>query len=113
MHWGHKDRDGNGITRAQYNANFNAPVPEQPDVPDAVTHVWEWWWQLNARRAPGFESAAPLTYSEIYHWSALTRTQVTAAEIGILIQMDDAYLQAVRDEQRGQREREREQTDKG
>ena len=108
MLWGHKVNGKDGeveVTRAEFNASFGVDSPEAPEIPDAVAHVWEWWWKLNARRLPGFEAMAPLSYSEIYHWSALTRTQITPAEIGILIQMDDAYLQAVSAERKEQRER--------
>ena len=108
MHWGHKvsGKDGEvDVTREEYNAAFGADSPEQPEIPDAVTHVWGWWQQLTARRKPGFESLSPLTYSEIYHWSALTRTQITPTEISMLVQMDDAYLLAVNTERKGQRDR--------
>lgn len=109
MHWGHKVQQGRGeeieVTRSEYNAAFGYPSPDPPEIPDEVSHVWEWWWQLNARRMPGFDSVAPLTYSDIYHWSVLTRTQVTPTEIAMLIKMDDAWLQAVNQEKREQRDR--------
>ena len=108
MHWGHKitGKDGQvDATRAEYNAAFGVEVPEPPDVPDQVIHVWGWWWHLNSRRAPGFDAMSPLSYSDIYHWSALTRTQITPDEINMLIQMDDAYLQAVNAERKEQRDR--------
>jgi len=112
MHWGHKviGKDGQiEATRAEYNEAFGAEekTPEAPDIPDAAMHVWEWFWRLNARRPPGFDSMAPLTYSEIYHWSALTRTQITPDEINMIVQMDDAYLQAISAERKEQRDRDK------
>ena len=50
---------------------------------------------------------SPLSYSEIYHWSALTRTQITPDEINMLMQLDDAYLAAVNTERKEQRERDK------
>lgn len=110
MHWGHKvtGKDGDvEVTRAEFNIAFGAEnkTPDVPEVPDIVEHVWTWWWQLNSRRAPGFDAMAPITYSEIYHWSTLTRTQITPNEINMLIQMDDAYIQAVNVERKEQRDR--------
>ena len=110
MHWGHTIMaKGGGVdaTREEYNAAFGSShkTPEAPQIPDSVMHVWEWWWHLNARRNPGFDSMSPLTYSEIYHWSALTRTQITPTETSMLILMDDAYLAAVATERKEQRER--------
>jgi len=110
MHWGHKVSGKGGqvdATRVEYNAAFGVESPDPPPIPDAVTHVWEWWWKLNARRVPGFDSMSPLTYSEIYHWSVLTRTKIATQEINMLIMMDDAYLQAVNAERKEQRERDK------
>ena len=96
-------------TRAEYNAAFGSSheTPDTPETPDAVIHVWPWWKQLDARRKPGFDSMEPITYGEIGTWSSLTRTQITPAEIGMLIQMDDAYLRAVATERKGQRDRDK------
>jgi hypothetical protein len=110
MHWGHTTigHDGQAeVTRAEYNEAFGVEVPEAPEIPDAVIHVWSWWWELSNRRKPGGESLAPLTYSEIYHWSSLTRTQITPSEIGMMIQMDDAYLRTVAEERKEQYARNR------
>ena len=112
MHWGHKVSNKGGqveVTRAEFNEAYGAgdKTPEPPEIPDAVAHVWEWWWRLNARRSSGFDSMSPLSYSEIYHWSALTRTQITPDEINMLMQLDDAYLAAVNTERKEQRERDK------
>jgi hypothetical protein len=110
MHWGHKI-SGKGteveVTRAEYNASFGVDVPYCPDIPDAVSHVWGWWWKLNARRRPGYDSMSPISYFQIYSWSVLTRTQVSPAEVDILTMMDDAYLRAVADERKEQRDRDK------
>lgn len=93
------------VTRFEYNAAFGVESPDEPEVPGAVTHVWDWWWHLNARRLPGFDAMAPITYSDIYYWSTLTRIQITPDEITMLIQMDNAYLQAVGEERKEQHNR--------
>lgn len=108
MHWGHTviGREGNvEVTREEYNAAFGVDSPDAPEVPDIVSHVWDWWWKLNARRAPGFDAMAPITYDDIYKWSAITRTPITPSEVDMLIQMDDAYLLAVGIERKGQRDK--------
>jgi len=110
MHWGHSIVGPDGkveVTRAEYNEAFGVDVPDAPDIPEAAAHVWEWWWQLNARRSPAYEALAPISYSEIAHWSSLTRTQITPTEIEMLIQMDDAYLRTVAEERKEQRARSR------
>lgn len=108
MKWGHRvlSKDGQvEVTRTEYNMAFGVESPDPPEVPEIVNHVWEWWWQLNARRSSGFDSISPITYSEIYHWLVLTRTQIMPAEIEIIIKLDDAYLLAVSTERKEQRDR--------
>lgn len=111
MKWGHTLNNREGpveVTRAEYNENFGVEVPEAPEIPDAGLHIWEWWWRLSSRRITYSEVMAPLSYSDIFHWSILTRTQISPSEIEVLFAMDDAYLSAVAAERKGQRERERE-----
>jgi hypothetical protein len=111
MHWGHTTLSKEGqveVTRAEYNESFGVETPEAPDLPDAGSHIWEWWRQLDSRRVTYSEVAAPLTYSEIYYWSTLTRTQISPSEIDVLIIMDDTYLKAVADERKEQRARAKE-----
>jgi len=110
MKWGHKVLSKEGqieVTRAEYNEAFGVESPDPPAIPDAVIHVWEWWWQLSARRSSGYDSISPLSYSEIYYWSALTRTQISPIEIDIIVKLDDAYIRAVATERREQRDREK------
>lgn len=108
MKWGHEIGSKNGpisVTRAEYNAAFGVEVPEAPDIPDAGAHVLAWWQHLSARRPAAFDGLAPIPYTELYYWSALTRTMITPAEISIIMQIDGAYIEAVNIERQEQRER--------
>lgn len=108
MNWGHTIAAKGGpveVTRAEFNEAFGVEVPDQPAIPDVAMHVWLWWQHLNSRRSPGFDGLSPISYSDIYHWSALTRTQITPDEIAMLIAIDDAYIRAVNTERKEQRER--------
>ena len=88
--------DENGETRRQRNTKFGHPSPDY-DAPDAVAHVWEWFWDLSARRKSGPEA---LTYAEIGEWQRLTGTAIRPEEVEMLMKMDDAFLADVREEQR-------------
>jgi len=108
MHWGHKVIGQHGpvdVNREDYNAQFGVESPEPPVIPDAVLHVWEWWQHLDSRRAPGYETQAPISYTELHHWMALTGTKVTRSEIEMIVMMDDGYLRAVSSERKDQRDR--------
>lgn len=79
-------------------------------VPLCAEHVWDWWWELNARRGPGFDSLAPLTYTEVAHWKRETGRQIicTSVEVRWLMMMDDRWLKTIADERKDRQEREKE-----
>jgi len=114
--WGHKVSVGRNeqkeVTRAEYNEVAGAETPEQPDVPMYAEHVWKWWWELNARRPPGFENLAPISYTEIRSWIKLTGVQVAYEEINWLIAMDNAWMAAIADERKARSERDKEQSER-
>lgn len=87
-------------------------MPEQPTVPACAQHVWVWWWDLNTRRPPGFESLAPLSYSEIRSWLLLTGKHVAPEEIDWLIGMDNAWLLVISEERSARRERDKEEAER-
>jgi len=86
-------------------------VPDQPEIPQCAQHVWEWWWELNTRRPPGFDSLAPISYSEIISWLYLTGRYVSPEEIGWLIQMDNAWMNSIAEERKARTEREKEEAE--
>jgi len=81
-------------------------------VPECGEHVWHWWWELNSRRPPGFDSLAPISYSEIINWLYLTRRYVSPEEIGWLVQMDNAWMTAIAEERKARSEREQEEAER-
>ena len=115
MHWGHEvsvSRDTKEkVTRAEYNAAAGVDTPEMPDIPECAIHVWQWWWELNARRPPGFEALAPISFSEISAWIMLTGRLVSPEEIRWLIQMDNAWLEVIASERAAKRERDEEKAE--
>lgn len=87
-------------------------VPPQPEIPVCADHVWHWWWELNARRAPGFDNLAPISYAEIHSWILLTGRYVRPEEITWLVQMDNAWLGAIADERKARQERDKEESER-
>lgn len=74
-------------------------------MPDAVSHVWEWFWSLSGRRQQGYAGPQPISYLEIDAWARRMRIQILPAEIHMLVQMDNAYRQQMSEEMQGIRER--------
>lgn len=77
-------------------------MPEPPEVPPNVEHVWHWFHDISSQRRTGPEA---LAWSEIEAWARLTATDLLPREAQMLIAMDRAYIRAVRKEQRENRER--------
>lgn len=84
-----------GISRRERNSRFRIETPEEPEIPDVVAHVWDYFHELSNRRQSGPEA---LTHSEVQSWSTLTGTPVSNDEVSMLLAMDDAYLRAVSNE---------------
>lgn len=107
LHVRYETPDDRKETRRQRNARFGQPSPVVV-VPPAGAHVWEWFWALSNRRKSGPEA---LSFGEIGEWQRVTGTQIRPPEVEMLIQMDNAYLSAVRDEQEALIERRRQETE--
>ena len=117
LNWGHTVPSREGpveVTRIDYNEHANAETPEQPTVPICAQHVYDWWWELNARRGPGFDTLAPLTYGEVAFWARLTGRQhiVTPVEVRWLMTADDAWLRTIAEERKGKQDREKEKVER-
>lgn len=114
INWGHKVASRGGpveVTRQEYNEQAGAETPPQPEIPVCGEHVWQWWWELNARRPPGFENLAPFSYTEIYNWILLTGLSVSYRDIRWLVAMDNAWLEAIANEKEDRRRREKEEAE--
>lgn len=95
-----------------YNQQAGVESPEQPTVPPCAKHVWDWWWRLNARRPPGYESLAPISYTEIRSWLFLTGKHVAPEEIYWLVEMDNTWLLTISEERNAKRDRDKEESDR-
>ena len=100
------------VTRLDYNAQAGYETPEQPIVPFYARNVWDWWWELNTRRPPGFENLAPMSYTEIMSWILLTGKQLAPEDIRWLIEMDNVWLTTIAKERNAKRDRDKEESDR-
>lgn len=89
-------------------------TPEEPEVPYCGQQVLAWWWELNARRGPGFDTLAPLTYGELESWKTATGRQIvcTPIEAKWLMTMDDAWMGAIAEERKAKQERDKAQAER-
>ena len=65
---------------------------EPPFFPTIIVHVWDWYKELHNVRPNTGMGNAPVQYSEIYAWAALTRVQPTPWEVQLIARLDAEFL---------------------
>ncbi|WP_435371434.1 phage tail assembly chaperone [Mesorhizobium liriopis] len=106
LHVRYSTPDDKGETRRQRNERFGVEeeTPE-PDIDPDTAYLLDWFWNLHSARAESFDGPQPLSFTDIANWSALTGTILLREELGILRQMDAAFLSAHAIEREEARER--------
>lgn len=61
---------------------------------DRVIHIWRWFSDLHFARAPGGFAPAPISYSEIAAYQAVTGEIMERWEVRAIRQVDIAMLSA-------------------
>lgn len=99
-------QDKNGSTKRQQLMQVLQTTPEtssayqsamaelegEPELPFYLQHVWDWFWELNARRTSGGLSANPITWADFGFWNLLKDKRVRPIEIEIIEMIDRLYL---------------------
>lgn len=62
--------------------------PKEEPLPESVTHLWGWFWELDAGR----QEANPLAYSEIESWMRLTGAVAGPWEVATIKAMDTVRM---------------------
>lgn len=92
-----------GESKAEMFTRFgqDGQIPEEPEVPECVAHVWRWFFDLSSRRSAGMSGPAAITWGEISAWRDLCGIMTRPYEIDMLLSMDNAYRKALssKDEQ--------------
>jgi hypothetical protein len=65
---------------------------ENPELPEPVKHVWEWWYELHNARSAGGMGQSPITYLDIQAWAKMSRQEPTPWEVQALREMDKVYM---------------------
>ncbi|WP_425292930.1 phage tail assembly chaperone [Kaistia soli] len=73
-------------------SRFGAKGAPETSPPAFLAHVWVWWLELHRRRTRGF-GVCPLSFPEIAHWSVLSGACATPFEVGLIVQIDNAFIE--------------------
>lgn len=88
--------DKEGITEYERLGHL-IDVPDDPELEQGSEYILQWFWELNAKRQPGFSGLCPLTFADIRAWQQLTGKITRPDEIEALMLMDSAYTNAIHD----------------
>lgn len=91
--------DDKGETRRQRNERFGIETAEPDPLPPDLQYLLEWFWDIGSARSQGMIGPNPLALSDILAWSSLTGTIMRREEVGIIRDMDAAYLDTISKEQ--------------
>ena len=91
-------KTSDGETRRQRNERFNHETDDAPDIPEAVGHILEWFWQISEGRSTGINGNDRLTCTEISAWSQFTGNIIMPEEFDMIRAMDVAWCNAMSEE---------------
>ena len=63
-------------------------LAKEPDCPEAITYLVEWSFDLYGRSGVGLEGVAPLSNTELVHWSFLRGVRLEPYEVEALMTFD-------------------------
>lgn len=100
----------NGATRRQELEHF-AVMPDHRmspssiatlrragNVPASLSHIWRWFWELNASRKGSGFGPLPIGYDDVEAWQRITGAKPSYWELRTLKAMDSAYRKCVDDQ---------------
>lgn len=67
---------------------------QNPEVPPALDHVWEWFWEL----IPGGDER--LSHLEIEAWARLRSVRLRSLEVRALRKLDSVRLEVINERSR-------------
>ncbi|WP_163836874.1 phage tail assembly chaperone [Spartinivicinus ruber] len=75
-----------------YKATGKKPkeLAEQPKCPEELEYIFHWWLEVR--------SSETLTFTELYHWSELTKKNLRAWEVDLIRSLDRIYWNIINDD---------------
>lgn len=65
-------------------------VPEEEDCPYEMTHIWDWYTDINSFRLNGM-GVGPILPTEIEAWGRLMKYDLIPIEVKGLLEIDKAF----------------------
>lgn len=58
-----------------------------PEIPDALSYLWDWLMELDVAREIGANGPLPFTYQQLDAWARLTDRDPTPLEVDALMKL--------------------------
>ncbi len=71
-----------------------------PEIPEAVLHIWHYYWELRNCASYGFNGPNPLSYTDILSWLRLFQIDIPTRDLLLLLSLDREYLSFCYSEQK-------------
>lgn len=71
-----------------------------PDIPAALSHIWEWFCELSATRSGNGAGPNPISYSEVMAWALLTGRAPSPRDVRAIMELDAAFFRELAEQDR-------------
>lgn len=72
---------------------------EEPEYPETLWYLWEYFEELNLGRPAGFSGIASLTWEGVESWSRLMRRTLEPQEVHAIFLVDASYRAEMMDDE--------------
>lgn len=69
-------------------------IPEPPEIPFGLQHVWEAYWEIRSGMGAGFSGPCPISHTEMRAWNSNTESGFNSRHFALLKAMDAAYMES-------------------
>lgn len=80
-----------GASIQEQTGSWPEDIPEPPDIPPALEHLWAWFWQLRTANPSAGFGPAPLSFGEMDAWQRVTGNRLEPWHVDTLLAMDAAF----------------------
>lgn len=71
-----------------------------PEIPAALSHVWDWFCELSAARSGNGTGPNPISYAEMAAWSELTGRPLAPRDVRAIALLDQAFFTEIAEQHR-------------
>lgn len=91
------NRDHLEVAAKKGSARAIAAIFSGPQLPEALSYLWDWALELHGKSGVNMGGFNPLTYTTIVDWALLTGREIEPHEVDALLALDRVLLSPPKD----------------